>query len=888
MKSHKVLFLLVVFILIIQTPPLTKADYGVIQQKEIIVDKQVIKDFLKDNFKWRLMASPNNATWYYADSLLKVSLFWNDFDNSYKVNLTLDTNDAPQSLYYRFDLAFNKTVSDYVEIDGWRWNINVGEYNVFFDWSDIKELVNTSKVFIKKGIQNSFFWFRVQTVNKIAIDKVFYVDPNYGLVTGSVLSTYEFDAQESRNDAQNSVCRINNTEYWAIAFTGDTGTDNDGFLRTVRIHNNNGTIQKSIVSSYEYDTSNGYEASIYKRAGTNIYVVLYSDYTAVKTYVKTFRISDVGIITNPYIDTKTLTTFGYYPFGMFLTDDIFLVSIYESTSEDGFLESIRINASGTIDDTSKDTEEFDTTFCSKPSMCIVDSGTIALSYTSGSGTGDHTLKTLNISSVGIISSYTDTWNYESDPKTGSIVEKVSGNIYSLTYLDSGNDVNCKTVSISNTGMITKSFIDSVEVWSGAEVAYLELFTVQDASLSKNGKGILGCTFRGQSIGETDGYMVTWNISSLGYLDSAFLSVYEFETGQMYYFGHVEYVNKSYYAVFFSGADYDGFVITLNIGTNWHITNVSAVYPVNYATGICLHPSCNITTMDYNGDLLNITFERLSGGVWYTAQVNNSVACNGTYRWHFAEASSGATGYSWRLSVSDGYHNTSYAYYFTTISTAEINYGIPNPPSGSTDIPLIGSWCIQINSSNGEIFNWNITLSGYGSVTGSGDSNGTKCLTFSMLSCGTNYTVWVNASGRSVSNSSKYWFWTITCTYCPDQLYNHTNISVWWYVDLWSDNGTFNYKIECNNSQNVSGTWVTNGTYWIHLVNLTSTSTYKIYVNLSTNNCWDNATYTLSFGGGVSASNLFINNDRFTLGLVVGSITFLFAGMVIWRRRKKEG
>ena len=885
MKSHRVLFLLIIFFLIIQTIPIAKSGYGEIDKG--VSEVENLKQFLRDNFKWRLQASPNNATWYNANELLTIKLDWVDVSSSYKVTLTLNTTTAPQSLYYRFDLAFNKTIQEYIVVDDWKLKLTVAEYPLYFDFSDIRQLVNTSKVWIDKGIKNNFFWFRVQTVNQIAVGKTFVIDPYYGSISPIKVSYYVWDAQEGEPVSAKSMVRLNSTEYYITVARGDSGTDDDGWVRVLKVSNTNGAITHSVISSFEYDASDGFSACIEWIPSTDKYVIAYEDLGSSKVTLVTVQIwANNGTIKPSVIDSQQLTQNGENLMLQRFTDNVYIASYYEAVSLDGWMETWWVDYDGMITNAVLDTEEFDTAWGTGSYLCNVDSNTVAITYVSSSGTGDYSLMTYNITALGIITDTpADSWAYESSPAGYSLINKIGTNKFMLTYIDGSYEIYAKTVSIADNGAITKSFIDTTTVASGGNTVFLMATPIHDPLYSANGSGIYVVTTRGMdSSPERDGYMYTWEVNTSGRMGRV-LNSFEFNTTQCWTYAPIIWVNQSWYFIIYGENLYHGIGETIFIYTNWATPTVSNIFPANYQTSVGLQPWCNVTLNDLNPDRMNLTWEILVGGSWVTKQCNNSVK-NGTYRYKYTDATSNGVGYSWRISVSDGYHNTSYAYYFTTISTAEINFGIPNPPSGSTDIPLIGSWCIQINSSNGEPFDWNITLMGFGSVTGTGDTNGTKCLAFSMLLCGTNYTVWVNASNRFDSNATKYWFWTIDCTYCPDQAYNYSNISVWWYVDLWSDNGTFNYTIECNNTQNVSGTWVANGTYWIHLTNLTSTSTYKIYVNLSTDNCWDNATYTLSFGGGASASNLFINNDRFTLGLVLGSITFLFAGMVIWRRRKE--
>ncbi|MEO5350586.1 MAG: DUF2341 domain-containing protein [Magnetococcus sp. YQC-3] len=216
---------------------------------------------------------------------------------------------------------------------------------------------------------------------------------------------------------------------------------------------------------------------------------------------------------------------------------------------------------------------------------------------------------------------------------------------------------------------------------------------------------------------------------------------------------------------------------------------------------------------------------------------------------------------------------------------EIVFGVPSPINHSINVPLTGSWCIQINDTTGNTFDYNISfnLTGkYISVVGA--SNGSKCLSYSLLPCGINVTVWVNVTSTrtGISNKSKFWFNTIACVYCPGQAYNWSNISVIWYIDLSSGNNSFSYNISCNNSQWKAGTWVHNGTYNITLWNL-SRCNYTIWVNVSSGTCWSNDTYYLDLGICEEVENMEI-----TIGVNLALfIVWLFMAYVMLKAEPKD-
>ena len=689
------------------------------------VNRSYAMGFLQENFQWRLMASPNNVSWYPANELLNIRLVWDNGTNSFKVTLTLDTSAAPQSLYYRFDMACNKSLRSYLEIDGYSWrlvlpaNMTVN-YTVLFDWSDIKPLKDSGKIWFDKGVQENFFWFRVQTVNKIAVGKVFVVDPVYGIVTASDVSSWEFDAQEGRNMGLNGVVRVNSSEYYLTVACGDTGTDNDGFLRTLRVWGNNGTIKPSVICSYEYDTTDGRYANVRHIPGTDKYVVAYKD-TSIVT-VATFQVwANNGTIRPQVIDSQVLSYLGDYLYLLGVTSNVFVVSYADTTDRDGFLQTIWVNSSGTINNTVLDTEEYRTGTVDISYLCMVDSDTVAMSFSSTDEDGHFWLMTYNISSSGAITDTpADSWSYAGSAYYESTIDKINDNVFVISYCWQSfadfftSGLTAGTVTISDAGKITKSWIDLTDpITIGDGIAYqLESFLVHDPMVAADGKGILGVTFSGYTGGEADGWLFTWNVTSAGVLGDAVIGGgYQFDTVDDIYYAHVTWVNQSWYLIVYTSTGNDGWSKTVKILTNWDEPSITAVAPAHYAIDVHLTPSCNITVNDTNADSLDIMWETFIGGAWTNQQVNNSIG-NGTYRFIYDQATSYSTLYSWRVSISDGFHNVSSTYAFTTEDASASWQVIDSSMNGS--IKNITRWQGFSTSLNGSIKNitrWTVFSTG---------------------------------------------------------------------------------------------------------------------------------------------------------------------------------
>lgn len=400
-----------------------------------------------------------------------------------------------------------------------------------------------------------------------------------GTIAGSVTDTHEWDAQEGRNYGENGVVRVNNSEYYLMVCAGDTGTDYDGFARTLKVYNNNGTIVHGAVSSYEYDTSDGYSANVRQISGTDKYVIAYEDETGLKVTLVVLQVWDNnGTIKQAVIDSQQCSYLGWMSSGYYgslsllsVYQNVFCVAYTDGGSADGFMETWWISNSGIINNTQLDIEEFDTVYGVMPSLCQVDTNTIAMTYQSGSSTGDYTLMTYNITTNGLITDTpSDSWAYIPNPKLqggNSKIDKVGTNTYALTFVNGTYRIYAKTVTIDTAGKITKSFIDSLLLYTTAisTPSFLYTFFVVDPKVDPGGNGIMGMTFLNDTT-NLRGWIYTWNVSSTGNIGSTIIDSLLFST-ETNYFSDVTYVNNNIYLIVYTGGSLDGWSATVSITTS---------------------------------------------------------------------------------------------------------------------------------------------------------------------------------------------------------------------------------------------------------------------------------------------------------------------------------
>ena len=636
------------------------------------VNKTYAKDFLKDNIKWRLKASPDNNTWYDADELLDIDLDWNDTGFYYKITLTLDTHEAPQSLYYRFDLALNKSLKDYVEVDGYEWRFkvpanNTRDYSILINWSDIKPLISNNKVWFDRGVKNNFFWFRIQTVNKIPVDTIFIVDPAIGMITDSAIDTWEIDPQELQYGGRYATVNLGDSEYYATVKSGDTGTDNDGFIRTFKIYDNNGTIHKTLIDSWEYETSSAYTPTITHVSGTTYFITYRTGQTATDGKVATVTISDAGVITKSLLDTDTTTNPLHNPCTILANDGLIVTTYADYGSQYDFqIDTFTVTAAGAITGV-VDNEEFLSSpddLASGISCVMVDDDTLLIVHC-----GENSVLspwnlyalTYNISSDGSIDDDpSDSWDFGSKAFSAAVHE-VGDNVFLIGYTtDDGDDGWLSTLEVDDDGKITDDLIDSYEFYATASVIYGKgIFTISDAS-----SGVYGISY---SDGTGDGFVSTINVTSAGEIDDELIDTMEFDEAD-FKSTTDKFINvdDNYYMICYTGTGSDGFVKTIEIESPT-FSIISNEGPSSGSFNASISPTCNVTVEDIKGRTMDVSFYTSSDNVSFTHQQTNTSVNNGSYEFVYSGATLYQTTYYWKVTAenSDGFNISSDGYEFET-------------------------------------------------------------------------------------------------------------------------------------------------------------------------------------------------------------------------------
>jgi hypothetical protein len=486
----------------------------------------------------------------------------------------------------------------------------------------------------------------------VVIFPIFLVAGYYGYMPTAVTSGYEWN---ENTGIYPDMLRVGTSQYYLITYTGPAST---GWLNTTRVWDDNGTIKQTPVDSLEYELTwaGGYTQSLCHVSG-DIYAVAYCD-NANKVRIKTFSVNstngDIGsLIGGVRLNSQNMSQ---HQRMIKVSGKMYAMVYNNRTSSRGWMETFYISDSGAYAVTRNDTICFDTTPVSYVNVESIDNNTIAIVYQGQSNHGR--LVTYNISSSGdITNTRADYWEFDAVCGVEPSIMHISDNVYAIAYSDTNSDLQVKTVTIASTGMITKSWIDTLTADAGTAY-YPTLFKV-------NEKSVYGVTFSGNTL---DGWVTTFNLSASGVIGDSITDNLEFDIDDNMYWAPITWVNGSYYYIVYTGVGSDGWSRTVSISTNVP-SSVYLMSPKNQTININRQPKCRIKANDTNGDTLTINFYENSTGSWVRRQKNSSVAANSTVQWNYSQATSrNYTKCYWKVTVYDGTNNISRIYWFATKTT----------------------------------------------------------------------------------------------------------------------------------------------------------------------------------------------------------------------------
>ncbi|MBN2602607.1 MAG: type IV pilin [Candidatus Thermoplasmatota archaeon] len=388
-----------------------------------------------------------------------------------------------------------------------------------------------------------------------------------GIIEKSVIDTLIFDSEMIGVAEDFDLIKIDNNIF-GIAYTNP---DSDGFLKTVEIAND-GQIKDSVIDSYAFDIFDGFEPSIAHVSG-DIYAIAYGGFSSIGI-ITTIEIQSNGIITKSQIDTELFdSSYGREPKLSHIDGNTFAI-IYRGPDNDGFTKTMTILSNGLIIPVCIDTYEFEVSDCYLPKVVKIDGSIYSIVYTGPNSDGF--LKTVEIANNGKISYYDiDHAEFGMYECREPDVIHIDGEIYAIVFRGLYNDGYLRTITISDTGEINDTIIDTFE---------FETDSCFEPKIIHVGGDIFAIVYSGPG---DDGYVKTVEIDDYGNITGNVIDYLEFDTS---YCVHPEIVHvfSSIYAIAYTGPGNDGFVTTVEINADGSISD-TIIKSFEFETSYCITP-----------------------------------------------------------------------------------------------------------------------------------------------------------------------------------------------------------------------------------------------------------------------------------------------------------
>jgi hypothetical protein len=549
------------------------------------VNTTFYRSWLNSTVIWKVEKSTDNVKWTDYKKF-EVKKDWNE-ENLTEKHTVIVSSDA--DAYYRI-LTNTKADRQLISYDdlsakqqgnSYSLSFKVSDtknYDLIYNWDDYlnSPIASTSSFSkqVKTDIGNKqVFEFSVVSNIKIKSGEQFTLDPTYGLIADATLDKWTYDAATGYVlNCMDALLKINNSNYYVTTASRYADTDYDGDLSTFEV-NDDGTFVESLISSWEYDASDGLYAGIIHISG-NVYAVYYRDAAAGVMF--TTRIWDNnGTLQKTQIATRSYTL-PHTSQLLHVTGNIYALIYQEGGGGyDYFLETYNIWANGTIS-TRIDVVEWDQTSAAaardwRPQAVMLDTDTIAMVWCESVGS-DGWLTTYNISATGdITDTASDVVEFDTTYGKYPFIHHIAGDIYAITYADTDSDGWTKTCTIDDTGAITESpegtitWVDTLEWANTNTVAFPVMFTVLESTSSY--AGVYGITYQDSS---ADGQVTTMTINETGVISNAVIDTLEFDTTDSIFFAPVVQVNDSVFLIIYTDTGYAGTMVTIDINNHYNV------------------------------------------------------------------------------------------------------------------------------------------------------------------------------------------------------------------------------------------------------------------------------------------------------------------------------
>jgi hypothetical protein len=354
-----------------------------------------------------------------------------------------------------------------------------------------------------------------------------------------------------------------------------------------------GDIANTVIDSLQYDTAS-YIPSLIKISDT-VCAIAYCGPNN-RGYLKTVSITSDGYIGNNVIDTLNFETFNnscYEPSIVNVSGSIYAI-VYRGINNRGYLKTISITTAGNISNTAIDTLNFEpfNNSCYEPSIVNVSGSTFAIVYRWSSNRGY--LKTVSITSTGNIGNTAiDTLNFETASNScyEPFITNVSGSTFAIVYGGVSNRGYLKTVSVPANGV------------NPTVIATLNFETASNSCYDTSIVNISGTTFAVVYRGVSNrGYLKTVSVPANG-VNPTVIDTLNFETASnSCYEPSIISVISDIFAIAYRGLSNDGFLKTVSVAANGDI-GTSAIDTLEFDSSSTYEP----VIVNVIGDIFAIAY-----------------------------------------------------------------------------------------------------------------------------------------------------------------------------------------------------------------------------------------------------------------------------------------
>jgi competence transcription factor ComK len=370
-----------------------------------------------------------------------------------------------------------------------------------------------------------------------------------GNITKSIKSSLDF-ATEGYTP---KIVQVSGNIY-AIVYTDSI--NKNGYLKTMSI-SNNGDIG-AVGGPVAFDTSACFTPTIISVSG-NYYAIAYAGSKNGAGYLKTVPITSGGTIGTVGTRFTVDSSACFNPDIIYVSGNIYAIAYTGSNNGAGYIKPVSITSGGVIS-SGGSRFTFVSSACFTPSIIQISGIYYAIAY-AGSKNNTGLLKTVSITSGGVISAVGGPFTFDSSSCYTPTIIYVSGNYYAIAYRGTSNG-SLKTVSISSTGTI--GTVKSTYPYS-TSMCFMPDIT-QVAS------GIFVIAY---SDGSYFGYLKTVSIGTDGIIVTPAIDTYNFDTASCYE-SNLIHITGDVFAITYRGTGNDGYLKTIGITTGIGVNTYSIV------------------------------------------------------------------------------------------------------------------------------------------------------------------------------------------------------------------------------------------------------------------------------------------------------------------------